>query len=732
MDYHLNDSSVDKPESDKFRFGKLATQISTAIEKNVSDEGTVISIHGKWGSGKSSLINLIEYRLKNSKSRIQTKPIFISRFNCWWIQDEEALITEFFRQIYGTISGTSDKDKLELVVEVGSKILVNSTPILGAVSNLFLPGSAEFISKMSEAIRGSIMEDQNLHEMYSKLYHSLSLSKNRYLIIIDDIDRMFSSEVFLMFKLIKTVGLLPNFMYLLAYDREVVDKTIVCEAKSSGSNYLEKFVQVSFDVPKISQLTIKANLLESFYKFYKEPKYFDFKHFKLRLSKLVLPFINSPRNLKRVTNMINITWRTVEDELDFADFMAIETLRILKPNLYNSIWLSKDKLLSFDRKRKFEKLNLFSIQKINDACALLELSENDIIRFKNGLQEMLVAKKVGFFYSKISIFEYIFKKSENKQINNPVYFDQYFQFSQSSADETDFETELFKDNVNVEFLIQRIDLIIETCVAEYNSGELKKFLIEYYGICDELSPLTNKVILKILLSNYSKFCKVYSVDNQFEEFEPELLIRQFLPIFQKIELDVPDNSEKVKQTDLKIDSILKCVKDENFEFLADFALLIFRILHSNELDLDIPSNMSFSAKDTEKLFEKVVLNVNKHLANFERLKPRIFRCLLLFWDKFVGEKNYSLAKKFFQENIESDKFIIAILDAFYIKVLTLQDDSEVKTYTFEDGFDIDGINCFSNYSELETRARSILSQIDSNHEDFGVLYTFTHYYDEYI
>ena len=48
-----------------------------------------------------------------------------------------------------------------------------------------------------------------------------------------------------LFTVIKAVADFPNIVYLLAFDEEIVANTL----GKSGKDYLEKIVQVSFDLP---------------------------------------------------------------------------------------------------------------------------------------------------------------------------------------------------------------------------------------------------------------------------------------------------------------------------------------------------------------------------------------------------------------------------------------------------------------------------------------------------
>lgn len=56
-------------EADRLGFGEIAERIARAIVDRASTGGLVIGIDGRWGSGKSSLLHLIERSLARFPER---------------------------------------------------------------------------------------------------------------------------------------------------------------------------------------------------------------------------------------------------------------------------------------------------------------------------------------------------------------------------------------------------------------------------------------------------------------------------------------------------------------------------------------------------------------------------------------------------------------------------------------------------------------------------------------
>ena len=82
------------------------------------------------------------------------------------------------------------------------------------------------------------LAEPSLQTAYDELKMSLQKSEKRFLVIIDDLDRLQNDEIRAIMQMVKTVGKLPNVIYLLAYDRAIVWKvssTTKTDVQAHGS-----------------------------------------------------------------------------------------------------------------------------------------------------------------------------------------------------------------------------------------------------------------------------------------------------------------------------------------------------------------------------------------------------------------------------------------------------------------------------------------------------------------
>ena len=424
----FDDKPINSPDEDKFGFNSLAETIADIISKVTAPEGTVIAINGQWGSGKSSLINLIRKHLCGATDRGDLK---IVDFNCWWFRGEEALTIAFFRELCSSMD-SSEQETKKTISELGAQLLTNGSPLVGAVTNAFVPGAGSTAAGLTEFIASFIQQDETIEELHEKICRALRNDSKRYLIIIDDIDRLSPDEALLIFRLVKSVGGLPNVMYLLAYDRQIAEKIVTDRYPSEGPHYLEKIVQLSFELPEPSRATLENEFLRRLYNVIEEREFRDGDHFRNLFAEMIAPEIKTPRDLIRILNPLKVTWPAVKGEVDPAEFLCLETMRVQRPKLYATLRANKILLtgsvsenMSYSAMKQLEELTSELCNKI-----FLETeppSEHE--RLRDGLARLF--PKLTRAWSAITQIEFHTDNEIKRRVCAPRHFDTYFRFSLS-------------------------------------------------------------------------------------------------------------------------------------------------------------------------------------------------------------------------------------------------------------------------------------------------------------
>ncbi|MFO1169543.1 MAG: P-loop NTPase fold protein [Hyphomicrobiaceae bacterium] len=116
----FNDTPISLPEHDRFGFDPLARALARSISNIANPEGTVFAVNGSWGSGKSSVLNLVTHHLGTSPS---DPPIQILTFACWWFRGEEALTLAFLQELFGALKPTLPQQAQNELTRLAKRLL---------------------------------------------------------------------------------------------------------------------------------------------------------------------------------------------------------------------------------------------------------------------------------------------------------------------------------------------------------------------------------------------------------------------------------------------------------------------------------------------------------------------------------------------------------------------------------------------------------------------------------
>jgi predicted KAP-like P-loop ATPase len=322
------DEPIRSSAQDRLNRSGFATELARAIISLARAESVVIGIHGKWGTGKTSLLNLIEEKLQ----KVSPEPPIIFRFNPWGFSDQEQLIAQFFDgmseflKLHKTItplSGVSDT-----VEEYGR--------LLSPLARMAFPRVAESMKVGWQLFRRVKPARRSAAELKAQISASLVRSRLRLIIIIDDIDRLNAAEIRQSFQLIKINGNFSNTVYLVAFDTKAVESALESVAPGPAREYLEKIVQVAFNLPPISQSTLSEMIVGNFNEMIADLT-IDTQRFGNMLHSGFLESFQTIRDVNRYFNLFRFAFNLIRDDTNFIDLAAIQALALFYPNVYHSI-----------------------------------------------------------------------------------------------------------------------------------------------------------------------------------------------------------------------------------------------------------------------------------------------------------------------------------------------------------------------------------------------------------
>ena len=211
-------------------------------------------------------------------------------------------------------------------------------PIVGS-------GVAAILKTLAQAQGANLMQCADLDKTREILENALIKANKKIIIVIDDIDRLTNSQIRDVFQLVKQVADFPNVIYVLAMDREVVRNALTEVHNIDGNEYLEKIIQVPFELPELrkSKLhNIFFTKLNQIINDIPDEVVWDNNYWSNVFRNCIEPYINTLRDVNRLINIFQFRYGMLYQETSFEDMVGITTLEVLEPELYKWICNNKD------------------------------------------------------------------------------------------------------------------------------------------------------------------------------------------------------------------------------------------------------------------------------------------------------------------------------------------------------------------------------------------------------
>lgn len=392
--------SADRPitslEEDRLRRGVFARNLSKIFQEWKGRDSLVIALYGPWGTGKTSLKNLILGALENyPQSRGTTTQVL--QFNPWQWAGHSDITNAFFDEVARTLGrtkGNENATRAANILRAYSAFLGASKAVLEGLPKLFanvllLIGAIGFGASISQGlsqfgpiigallfgamtiagilgISQSVLEKlaarvsarmetdkRTLTEFKRDLSEALRTLDHNVLVVIDDIDRLTPAEIRVVFQLVKANADFPNFVYFLPFQRDVVAKALNDHTGNGGDQFLEKIVQIGFDIPGMSQADIDSILEEKLNDVFKNKLAANPSDKERWINLYQSGLRHYFSDLRRVNRFISSLAFHVELlkkngllEVNSIDLIAVETLRLFEPTVYHHLRASKNLLVA--------------------------------------------------------------------------------------------------------------------------------------------------------------------------------------------------------------------------------------------------------------------------------------------------------------------------------------------------------------------------------------------------
>jgi predicted KAP-like P-loop ATPase len=656
-----------------------------------NNESLTIGLFGKWGSGKTSLINMITEDLKDKED------ILIFKFEPWLYSDTEQLISQFFKNFSKTIKYNNYGEKAK---EIGEELetYANFFDVFSyipepKISSLSMIASKIFKMFGKASKEWGELKSKNLSEIKASIEEHLENFDKKILIIIDDIDRLNNSEIKQIFQLIRSLANFPNTIYLISMERDVVVKALEDVQKGNGSEYLEKIVHVPIEVPFISEDIISDILVKHLNEVLVDidEEDFDKEYWASIYYSGFKDFFKNIRDIIRFMNVFRFNFFAIGKDVNIVDLMVITAFQVFEPKIYEDIKNNSEIYLKISIDNTDYNIKKEHIENMSNYLQKLKKET-----YKKLLKELFPA----IYESNYLGFEKECRKEA--KICDPETFEIYFKVSLSEDILTKTQMSMYIESASDEDELRKIIKLLN------EKGKIYKFLEKLEDYLEKIDESKTKNIIKILMEEGNSFPEIRGM---FEIGKESRIARIILKLLENI---------KNKSVRFKI---LKEVLEEVKNNIDIPVFIVFSIIKNDEKAYD--DEKIISDEQVNEL-KNILKNKIKEWAKQYSFKDDKISLFLLYRWKELDENSL---KEYVNSKIKDINELLHFLKLFssivYSQTIGNYYVKEKKKFLYKD------ITDFVDYDYIERKIRNL--NIENYPEDIQfAVKMFLEYFDEKI
>ncbi|MEU3201931.1 P-loop NTPase fold protein [Streptomyces sp. NPDC006996] len=314
----------------------FALRLARTLAERTGDRGYVVGLYGRWGEGKSTVLNFVRHGL----DAYPAEQVTVVEFNPWFDSDETHLYAEFLHAIAAAVGADLER-KYEKVIRRAGRAQ-------GFAESVGLPGRVNSIVKVSTLL-GAVggLGQPTLRDFHDRLHEVLApagAAARRVVVLMDDIDRLDDRQISAVFRMVKLAADFPNLCFLLAFDQGVVAEALGARYRAGGAGggqeFLEKIINAPLRLPRADPSVVAQVLREMLDEvlahhrvLVNEPD----ERIRLddALEAAVWPCVTSLRQGKRLLGQVDFALPIMAGEVNPVDQVLMEALQLLFPDLHS-------------------------------------------------------------------------------------------------------------------------------------------------------------------------------------------------------------------------------------------------------------------------------------------------------------------------------------------------------------------------------------------------------------
>ena len=322
------DNPIKSGAEDRLGRSGFADQLAAGLLSEAADEGLVAALVGPWGQGKSSVLNMVKEQLERDHGRT------VLMFNPWMFAGQSQLISAFFEQVAGQLrlKGKAEQALADRLIGYGQAL---SPLVFVPVAGAWL-GRAGAVANAIGKARSAGKQPDPVEQQRQAIEAALSKLTDPIVVVIDDIDRLTAREIRDMLGLVRLTAHFPKIIYLLAFDRAKVERALDQDGLEGGRNYLDKIVELSFDLPATSPHALGNLLIEGLDQAISgiQTGPFDPGRGQDVAARVLGPLLSTPRDINRYLAALPASLRMIGEEVALVDVLALEAIRLRLPDVF--------------------------------------------------------------------------------------------------------------------------------------------------------------------------------------------------------------------------------------------------------------------------------------------------------------------------------------------------------------------------------------------------------------
>jgi hypothetical protein len=570
--YFFEDNPLRKGSSEIEK--KMIDKLKLSVIKDKYELSFSIGIIGPWGLGKSSFLNQLKSEILEEidrypfydeklitytpqKNVIGSQEIIFFEFSPFLNHNEDTVIHDFFTQLNNHLNKRSGK--------LSNAIQDYSEKLIKLVDK----------NKIYQFAIGSNSSEKSVNELYDEVIEILNELELKFIIFIDDMDRLNPKEILQVLKLIRNTSNFPNFVFVVALDKEYVVNALRSSGDFANKNYIDKFFQLECFLPEIES----NNIIDTAIRLINEKGVIlddrDGSELKTKLIDsitnnlpLFIEYVQNFRDVKRFLNQLHFEYNNISNllkEVSIEDYINLMLLKSRFPEFFRHLAINYE--------------NFFNIKN-----GIIQLKPNEEKSDKSANQML---NSLSFIQSK-KYYRPDLSKYEFDSILECESRKKYTCFESDLIKRT--IVEIFNDDLGSSpspFSVRRVSNFRKILYWRISNNDLSSHnyetIIEYYKTLNNSNP-NNRSLNNIL--------------NILKE-------RKLSEFVLKLSFEFPENEKTIKAIILIAFDILRINDKNDFNSHTIYELLD---IFYNSKDTNGNKKMSFSFMDVEVLKDLLIEN----------------------------------------------------------------------------------------------------------------------------